>query len=251
MIKKREAFRPFAPAVLEERLRDFFEVPDGVDSLPFMNVVVPVKLEMREVLGAVTHVDGSARVQSVARSHNPRFHALIDEFGRITGVPVLLNTSFNNNAEPIVDCVDDCVTCLLTTGIDHLIVGDWCVGRAPRADDALFGLVATLMPSRKLLRRIDETGAELFAIESTAGKVFTENAVSISKILFRALLESEGQPLVQWWARSSAAHAPGLRPFTAELHDLWSRRILRLAPQCSDRKEAQHDRDTRATISAS
>src|SRR3990170_4123707 len=100
-----------------------------------MVFVLPVKPQVRELLGAVTHVDGSARVQSVRREENPLFHSLIGAFGRLTGVPVVLNTSFNNNAEPIVDSVDDAVVTLLTTGLHALIVGDWLVSR--RSDENL------------------------------------------------------------------------------------------------------------------
>jgi carbamoyltransferase len=124
MVKKREAFRPFAPAVLAEDFAEFFEPPPITADLSFMTFVVKVRPGMREMLGAVTHVDGTARVQTVSDAVNPRFAALLRAFKKITGVGVLLNTSFNNNAEPIVDSVADAVGCFLTTGLHGLVVGD-------------------------------------------------------------------------------------------------------------------------------
>src|SRR5678815_4643601 len=97
-IKFREDFRPFAPAVPVERAHEFFEMRG--DS-PFMLRVVPVRPAFREKLGAVTHVDGSARVQTVDRATLPRFHELLTRFGEQTGIPVLVNTSLNVRGEPV------------------------------------------------------------------------------------------------------------------------------------------------------
>jgi carbamoyltransferase len=124
MIKKREGFRPFAPSVLEEYLHQYFEVPEDVESLPFMAFVVNVREQYRAVLGAVTHVDGSARVQSVSRDTNEKYWELISAFHRRTGVPVVLNTSFNNAHEPIVDTPRDAMNCFLSTNLDYLVIGD-------------------------------------------------------------------------------------------------------------------------------
>src|SRR6185295_12939378 len=99
MIKKRESYRPFAPAVLDENADEYFEIPIRNMRFPFMSFTVRVRPEKRELLGATTHVDGTARIQTVSRNKNPLFWKLIDEFGSITGVRVLLNTSFNNNVE--------------------------------------------------------------------------------------------------------------------------------------------------------
>ena len=126
-VKKREAFRPFAPAVTLERARDFFELPAGIHACPFMNMTVYVRPEHRSLLGAVTHVDGTARLQTVTEPENPRFWRLIEEFGKLTGTPIVLNTSFNNHAEPIVDSVEDALACFLTTALDCLIVDDFVV----------------------------------------------------------------------------------------------------------------------------
>jgi len=128
VVKKREGYRPFAPSVLAERLHEIFDVPAHAN-LPFMIFNVPVRSEWRAELQAVTHVDGSARVQGVSAESDPLFHRLIAEFGVLTNVPVLLNTSFNNHAEPIVQTIDDAVACFLTTELDFVVIGDHLVER--------------------------------------------------------------------------------------------------------------------------
>ena len=120
-VKKRESFRPFAPAVLVERAAEFFEI-DQPD--PFMTLAPRARPESRERIPAAIHVDGTGRIQTVERSTNPRYYGLIEEFGRLTGVPVLLNTSFNRT-EPIVASPADAVGCYLRTGMDVLVLGDF------------------------------------------------------------------------------------------------------------------------------
>jgi carbamoyltransferase len=119
-IKFREKFRPFAPSVAVEALHDYFEdaVPD-----PFMIQVYPVRREKRGVIPAVTHVDGSGRLQTVSRETNARYWHLIDAFRARTGVPVLLNTSFNEN-EPIVHQPSEALDCFLRTDMDVLVLGN-------------------------------------------------------------------------------------------------------------------------------
>lgn len=123
-IKQREAFRPFAPAVVAERSQEFFDL--AVES-PFMLETCQVK---SDGLPAVTHVDGSARIQTVDVSRQPRFHALLTEFGRRTGFPVLLNTSFNVRGEPIVGTAADALGCFLRAGLDLLVMDGVLVRRA-------------------------------------------------------------------------------------------------------------------------
>jgi carbamoyltransferase len=115
MVKKREAYRPFAPSVLEEHVEEYFVIPTSQKQFPFMNFVLKVKEEKQSILGAITHVDGTARIQTVSKASNPMYWNLINEFSKYTGVHILLNTSFNNNAEPIVDSVYDAIVCFLTT----------------------------------------------------------------------------------------------------------------------------------------
>jgi carbamoyltransferase len=132
-IKFREPFRPFAPAVLAERAGEFFQVTaaDGEDpaSNPynFMLATAPVREEARALIPAVTHVDGTARVQTVRESVNPRFYRLIAAFGARTGVPVLLNTSFNLRGEPIVDTPQDAIKTFEFSGMDALVLDRFIV----------------------------------------------------------------------------------------------------------------------------
>ena len=126
-IKFREFFRPFAPAVLRENADEYFEM-DGQES-PFMLLVPPVRMEKRAVIPAVTHADGTGRVQTVTRDVNSVFYDLIQQFGKLTGVPVLLNTSFNVRGEPIVCTPHDAVNCFLKTGLDHLVMGHILVSK--------------------------------------------------------------------------------------------------------------------------
>ena len=131
-IKRRESFRPFAPSVLEEAVAEWFEEDDAV---PFMTQVLPIRAEKRKLIPAVTHVDGSGRLQTVRRDSNPRYYRLIDCFRAITGVPMVLNTSFNEN-EPVVCTPAEALDCFLRTGMDLLVLGDTVISRAPPATAA-------------------------------------------------------------------------------------------------------------------
>jgi carbamoyltransferase len=125
-IKRRESFRPFAPSVLLEKTGEYFDkdYPD-----PFMLKVYPVKSEKRNIIPAVTHIDGSGRLQTVRREDNPLYWQLIKEFESITGVPVVLNTSFNEN-EPIVCTPAEAMNCFLRTKMDVLVLGNHVISRA-------------------------------------------------------------------------------------------------------------------------
>ena len=136
-IKYREEFRPFAPAVPVESLRTYFDVPEGGERLcRFMSGVFPVRPEWRARLAAVTHVDGTARVQAVDRAHAPRFHALLECYGARSGMPVLLNTSFNLAGEPIVNRAVEGYSTFRRSGLDVLACG-LTVARKQKAMRAL------------------------------------------------------------------------------------------------------------------
>lgn len=124
-IKRRESFRPFAPSILREYVKEWFETEDEV---PFMMQVYQVLPERRSEIPAVTHADGSGRLQTVQSHTNPRYWRLIDSFQELTGVPILLNTSFNEN-EPVVCRPEEALDCFLRTKMDVLVLGDWIVRR--------------------------------------------------------------------------------------------------------------------------
>jgi carbamoyltransferase len=139
-IKFRESFRPFAPSVLRERVHDYFEMRQDEDS-PYMLLVAPLRgdkrvsipengargldklKQLRSVVPAITHVDYSARVQTVDAQRHPRFHRILRKFEEKTGCPVLINTSFNVRGEPIVCTPEDALRCFRATNIDALVIG--------------------------------------------------------------------------------------------------------------------------------
>lgn len=125
-VKHRESFRPFAPSILEEYRSEYF-----CDSHknPFMQMVFQIRPEKHKIIPAVTHYDGSGRSQTVSKTTNPRYWKLIDEFRKISGVPVVLNTSFNDNEEPMVCTPKDSIRCFMSTGIDHLVMGDYLISK--------------------------------------------------------------------------------------------------------------------------
>ncbi len=127
-VKNREDFRPFAPSVLEDRAAEYFT---GCRTSPFMLFVYPVEQDKRDMVPAITHVDGTARVQTVSNAINPRYYRLIKAFEKIRGVPLVLNTSFNVMGEPIVNTPADAVKCFYTTGMDALVMGNHVVRKRP------------------------------------------------------------------------------------------------------------------------
>jgi carbamoyltransferase len=138
-VKFREAFRPFAPSVMKEFAHEYFEMPAGMDA-PFMLLVPKVREDQRGVIPAVTHQDGTGRVQTVTEEHNGRYYRLIRAFHELTGVPVVINTSFNVRGEPIVCTPRDAYHTFVHTGIDVLVIGDFIVRSKPGVVDYEAGL---------------------------------------------------------------------------------------------------------------
>lgn len=237
MVKKREAYRPFAPSVLEERLHEFFDVPPDRAEFPFMIFVLKVQEQMRELLGAVTHVDGTARVQTVSQKQNPKYWELIHEFQKLTGIPILLNTSFNNNAEPIVDSVEDAVVCFLTTGLDYLVVGDYVAKKKEAVDDAaLDGLVPSLPKSRKLVKRtsLGDSGRweSVCEIEGTMSHFFARRVVAVSPEVFAVLMAADGdRTLATLFEETGTPDGDRRAQVREEMENLWAMRIIVLRPR--------------------
>jgi carbamoyltransferase len=143
-VKFRESFRPFAPVIRSERAAEFFEL-EGES--PYMLIVAPVRKELRlpvdgkakgfdrlkhphSTIPAVTHVDGSARIQTVQSGQNPLLYKLLETFELATGCPLLVNTSFNVRGEPVVAAPDDAYRCFVNTGMDYLAIGSFLLSRA-------------------------------------------------------------------------------------------------------------------------
>jgi carbamoyltransferase len=135
-VKHREKFRPFAPVVCEDDALKYFEcdtpVPEPTD---YMLMVYPVKKEWHKKIPSVTHVDGSGRLQTIRRDQNPLYFDVIKELGKLSGIPILINTSFNIRGEPIVCTPYDAYKCMMGTGIDYLFIGKFLIKRADNPQD--------------------------------------------------------------------------------------------------------------------
>jgi carbamoyltransferase len=125
-IKFREEFRPFAPTVLAEKCGEYFDL--AIPS-PFMLLVAQVRPDKR-FMPSITHVDGSARIQTITREENPLYYDLIEEFYKISGCPVVLNTSFNLRGEPLVESPHDAYLCFMRSHLDHLVVGNFILDKS-------------------------------------------------------------------------------------------------------------------------
>jgi len=120
-VKFREAFRPYAPAILHEHGHEYFE---NYQESPYMERALRFKKEVRERIPGVVHVDGTGRLQTVKREWNERFYRLISVFKDLTGIPLLLNTSFNVRGKPIIHTVEDALAVFFTADLDALVIGD-------------------------------------------------------------------------------------------------------------------------------
>src|SRR6266545_1146059 len=229
MVKKREAFRPFAPAVLEEYADEYFEIPRCRAQYQFMTFVVKVRADKQRILGATTHVDGTARIQTVSQHTNRRFWELIDEFRKLTQIPVLLNTSFNNNAEPIIDSVNDALVCYLTTGLRYLVVGNYLI-RKKQVDAKIYlGLLPSLPLYATLIQTTQYTSANELSTSSKIGNTYSESAVTIiSPRMYNLLTKSNGKrTLAELLGEQNLIDAEEEKAILDEILDLWSRRLIR------------------------
>jgi carbamoyltransferase len=231
MVKKREGYRPFAPSVLVEDAREFFDLPDGMCEFPFMIFVVPVRQTKRGLLGAITHVDGTARLQTVSRKTNSTYWDVINAFKKRTGVPVLLNTSFNNNAEPIVDSVADAIVTFLTTGLDGLVVGPFLVKKRALTFEDWIALAVSLPPFVRLCEtRAYTTRDRLETVCEIRTGASNRDGVRISHELFDLLMQIEGEALLGHLLDAITFDQAKREALVGELRELWELRRVRLHP---------------------
>ncbi|MDF5727064.1 MAG: carbamoyltransferase C-terminal domain-containing protein [Rhizonema sp. PD38] len=232
MIKKREGYRPFAPSVLEEEVDEFFEVPPNQKQLPFMIFVVNVREDKRDLLGAITHVDGTARIQTVSRKTNERYWDLIHSFEKLTGVPILLNTSFNNNVEPIVDSVEDAVVCFLTTGLDYLVIGEYLIKKKEVSWQNYMSVRLSLPPHISLHQVKKLSSDAKFSNFFYIGNSYdTEFQVGVSNEVFRVLSFANSEKTVASILKEDSVTEQGkAQGIVQELMELWSRRLILLRP---------------------
>jgi decarbamoylnovobiocin carbamoyltransferase/7-O-carbamoyltransferase len=231
MVKKRESFRPFAPVVTPEASRTYFEIPDTMANYDFMSFVVQVRRDRREELGAVTHVDGTARIQIIDPQSNERFYRLVDRFGALTGTPVLLNTSFNNDAEPIVQSVEDVLTSFLTTGLDYLVIEDFLIRRRLGHSLSFDDFVLQFRPVTRLAKKmtVAPSGERVISHEVYLD-YSTGPSAAVSQELFALLERVDGVSTVA----SLATIGGGLsEEVKLELDALWRKRFFVLTPASS------------------
>jgi carbamoyltransferase len=224
MIKKREGFRPFAPSVLAEFAKEYFEIPGQTEDLPYMMFTVKVVEKYRACLGAVTHVDGTARVQTVSKEENPEYWKLIKHFQTISGLPIVLNTSFNNNAEPIVDSVFDAVVCFLTTNLDHLIVGNYLVSKK----NVGLEVVAGLFPALPAHVRLSGKAGGYFVSNS-----YNDRQTSVSDVIYRILQGASGNAMIRDLLDAPDICQEQKQEVLKGLVNLWEKRLIILRPAIS------------------
>ena len=221
-VKHRESFRPYAPAVMAEHCAEYFEI-EGES--PYMLLVAKVKKP--DVIPAVTHVDGSARVQTVTREDNGPIYDLIAAFKEITGVPVILNTSFNDAGEPIVETPEDAMICFLGTEMDYLILGDYLV-RAADVDKPRLAEAMRAERERAMAAREKECIARFFTgYDSEECRHFIDesNSMSVWHTRYRSKYELEKQVL-RWSREGTRVLIVGSRDHTAllrrHINGLWN-----------------------------
>lgn len=233
MVKKRDAYRPFAPSVLEEYVSEFFDIPDDKKQFPFMTFVVKVRKDKQEILRATTHVDGTARIQTVSRQTNPRYWQLIDEFRKLSGIPVLLNTSFNNNVEPIVDSVEDAIACFLTTELHYLVIGEYLIV----ARNVIPSNYLSMVPSLPFYARLSRTKKyisykELTDIFEINNSYSIKYKVPISSQIFTLLAAADGKrSLQQLLSEQNIENKKQGDAILNNIIELWARRMIILNPR--------------------
>jgi carbamoyltransferase len=228
LVKHREGYRPFAVSVLADQAGIYFQMPAGTGA-GFMTLTVPVRAQARALLGAVTHVDGSTRIQTVSRETNPRFAALLEAFGTLTGMPALLNTSFNHSVEPIVESIDDAVTCLLTTRLDLLVAGDSLVTKANYPVQHLETLVPSLPDYVRIVQARQPDAQGGYADSFRCEHVIPVRSRDVTRATCAVLQQCDGRrrlrEMIETWP------IPADRPDTlGQIAELWASRLLRLLP---------------------
>lgn len=234
MVKKREAYRPFAPSVLEEYAAEYYQLPleNGYGKFSYMIFVVKVKEDKQKILGAVTHVDGTARIQTVSRQTNTQYWNLIEAFRKITGIPILLNTSFNNNAEPIVDSAEDALACFYTTKLNYLVIGDYLVRKKEANLSSYLQLVPSIPVHNVLLHTSKFVSPrqvkKLYEVKNNYDNGYQ---TTVSAALFQVLGHINGCGTLQDVLDKAGINTREEKEsIVREMKELWGKRFIRLNP---------------------
>ncbi|WP_394749638.1 carbamoyltransferase family protein [Spongiimicrobium salis] len=213
IIKMREGFRPFAPAILEEFVDKYFEIPaNGQRSFPFMTFILNAQEKYKQDLGAVVHTDGTSRVQTVSKEHNTIFWKLINSFYEKTNTPVLLNTSFNNNFEPIVHTPANAISFLLTCDVNSIVLENYIVHKKVLNEDKPIYLNSSFYDFVSLSDGFKDTSG--FFLHNS----YLKKNIQISKALWEFL--KSGEPI----------NFSGDSPLLAEFKDIWRQRLIMVEP---------------------
>jgi len=231
MIKKREGYRPFAPTVQAEVASRYFEIPREGTDFSTMSYVLKVKPDQQAALGAVTHIDGTARVQTVTSEQNPRFYDLLGAFAKHTGVPMLLNTSFNNHVEPIVDDLHDALTCYLTTGLDWLVVDGFLVKRRESLESGI-GKMSLALERYCSVRQTHEYAApeRLHCVHEIHDLRPSPGSSPISALFYRLLTRQESTPSIADFVQNEQLSKADTAALMQEILNAWDLRQIRLQP---------------------
>jgi len=231
-VKQRERHRPLGLSVLAEDAGELFDVPTGREISPFGSFLARVREDRRELLGAAIHVDGTTRPVGISRATNPRLWALIKAFKDITSVPALLDTSFNNDVEPVVDSAQDAIVSLLTMDLDGLLVGDFLARtRATSWRDKL-ALVVALPRYVRLCRIKGFVERDRLGIVAELRTTFdARTRRPVSDQACDLLMRADGEKTIAELLRASgAAGDEAAQRSVEELSQLWSRRLVTLRP---------------------
>lgn len=219
---------PFAAAVLEEDAADWFDLPVAPECFRFKTFIVKVREDKRSLLPAITHVDGTARLQTVSRETNPRYWELLKSFRDLTGIPVLLNTSLNSSSEPAAGTFQDAIITFLTTGIDYLVAGEFVAGKKQAAQENYLSLLISLPPYVKVFRSKGYTERQKSCARDEIRTSYdAQFRRKISPQASELLLRVDGpKPLGELLrAANGNSAAPEL---LAELNQLWSERLIEM-----------------------
>jgi carbamoyltransferase len=199
-----------------------------------MSYVVPVHATKQQLLGATTHCDGTARVQTVNKQVNHRFWHLIDEFRDLTGIPVVLNTSLNNYAEPIVESVDDAITFLLTTKADYLVIGSILISRGNEAnlEQGILELCPALASHvNAVLLEAEKCENRRPVLQSTKSLSETRNQAPLSLETLELLRSADGKTTLECLLQKGQCGNHNVDSLVAEVIKLWSQRLIVLRPR--------------------
>jgi len=229
IVKKREGFRPFALSILESEVENYFDVNNAKADLGFMTYVIPIKTEYKNKLGATTHIDGTSRVQTVSEGNNSLYYKLINSFYNKTNIAGVLNTSFNNNVEPIVDNITDSIVCFLTTDLDVLFIDSFCCHKKGDKYDNLLKMYLRLPVTSKIedvsfCNNKEELIREL-KISHNHENRFEKISDNIGSLLLdNNLKENIGKGI------NKLGISKGLEDLMDEVFKLWQMRLITISP---------------------